>query len=161
MARFAGFGVRIAHISRHLPAAEKKQLTAAINAGEVDLVIGTHAVLSSRIKYPNLGTIVVDEEQRFGVNQKEKLKSMRVGVDVLTLTATPIPRTLQMALTGLREMSVIQTPPPSRKPVITEVHAATEKVRGAQSVPNVAGQAMRVGSASAVLCRWMMMSIIA
>lgn len=128
VARFEGFGARICHISRHLSAKDKKEAIAAINAGVVDIVVGTHAALSSRMKYPNLGTIVVDEEQRFGVNQKEKLKSLRTGVDVLTLTATPIPRTLQMALTGLREMSVIQTPPPSRKPVVTEVQAATDKV---------------------------------
>jgi transcription-repair coupling factor (superfamily II helicase) len=128
LARFKGFGVRIVLMSRHLSARDKKEAIEAINEGDVDLVVGTHAALGARIKYPRLGMIVVDEEQRFGVNQKEKLKSMRTGIDVLTLTATPIPRTLQMALTGLREMSVLQTPPPSRKPVETLVRPATDSV---------------------------------
>jgi transcription-repair coupling factor (superfamily II helicase) len=107
---------------------EKKTMMEELAAGEVDIVVGTHALLAPKIAFGNLGLVVVDEEQRFGVNQKEKLKTLAAGVDVLTLTATPIPRTLQMAMAGLREMSTILTPPPMRRRIHTRVSPAEDEV---------------------------------
>src|SRR3546814_10811864 len=101
-------------LSRLVPAAEAKATKEGIAAGKVDIVIGTHALLAKGIAFRNLGLVIVDEEQRFGVTHKERLKALRSDVHVLTLTATPIPRTLQMAMSGLRELSVIQTPPVDR-----------------------------------------------
>ena len=115
------FGVEIALLSRFQSAAEQKDILKKIELGLIDIVIGTHRLLSEDIKFKNLGLIVVDEEQRFGVKQKEKLKRMRAGVDVLTMTATPIPRTLNMSLNKLKDISTITTPPPGRLPVVTEV----------------------------------------
>jgi transcription-repair coupling factor (superfamily II helicase) len=121
--RIAGknFGVEVALLSRFQSVAEQKDILKKIELGLVDIVIGTHRLLSEDIKFKNLGLIVVDEEQRFGVKQKEKLKRMRAGVDVLTMTATPIPRTLNMSLNKLKDISTITTPPPGRLPVVTEV----------------------------------------
>ena len=103
-----------------------------LTTGELDVVIGTHQLLSKTVKFNDLGLLVVDEEQRFGVNQKEKIKAMKAQVDVLTLSATPIPRTLYMALSGVREMSLITTPPPSRRPIKTHLSPYDpEKVRAA------------------------------
>ncbi len=115
------FGVEIALLSRFQSAAEQRDILKKIELGLIDIVIGTHRLLSGDIKFKDLGLIVVDEEQRFGVNQKEKLKKMRSGVDVLTMTATPIPRTLNMSLNKLKDISTITTPPPGRLPVVTEV----------------------------------------
>lgn len=115
------FGVEIALLSRFQSAAEQRDILKKIELGLIDIVIGTHRLLSEDIKFKNIGLIVVDEEQRFGVKQKEKLKRMRSGVDVLTMTATPIPRTLNMSLNKLKDISTITTPPPGRLPVVTEV----------------------------------------
>ena len=119
--RFQGFPIEIGRLSRLVPAAEAKATREGIEKGIVDIVIGTHALLSKSIKFKKLGLVIVDEEQHFGVAHKEKLKALKEDVHVLTLTATPIPRTLQMAMSGLRELSVIQTPPVDRLAVRTYV----------------------------------------
>jgi transcription-repair coupling factor (superfamily II helicase) len=117
--RFHGFPIEIGRLSRLVPAAEAKSTREGIERGTVDIVIGTHALLSKSLKFKKLGLVIVDEEQHFGVAHKEKLKALKEDVHVLTLTATPIPRTLQMAMSGLRELSVIQTPPVDRLAVRT------------------------------------------
>ena len=119
--RFAGFPLKIGRLSRLVPAKEASETRDALADGTMDIVIGTHAILSKSTKFKELGLVVVDEEQRFGVTHKEKLKQLRADVHMLTLTATPIPRTLQMAMTGLRELSTIQTPPVDRLAVRTYV----------------------------------------
>jgi transcription-repair coupling factor (superfamily II helicase) len=119
--RFNGFPVKIGVLSRMTPAAEAKQLRADIASGEVQIAIGTHALLAKTINFNNLGLLIVDEEQHFGVGQKERLKELRGDIHVLTLSATPIPRTLQMALSGVRDMSLIATPPVDRLAVRTFV----------------------------------------
>src|SRR5271168_1452815 len=119
--RFAAFPVRIEMLSRFRSAAEQKKILAELEAGKVDLVIGTHRLLSKDVKFQDLGLLVVDEEQRFGVAHKERLKEMRQNVDALALSATPIPRTLHMSLVGLRDMSVIETPPRDRLAIQTVV----------------------------------------
>ena len=119
--RFAGFPLRIGRLSRLVPAKEAKETREALTDGTMDVVIGTHAILSKTTKFKRLGLVIVDEEQRFGVTHKERLKQLRTDVHVLTLTATPIPRTLQMAMSGLRELSTIQTPPVDRLAVRTYV----------------------------------------
>jgi transcription-repair coupling factor (superfamily II helicase) len=149
--RFHGFPVEIGRLSRLVPSAEAKETRAKLAEGKVDIVIGTHAILAKSVTFKNLGLVIVDEEQRFGVAHKERLKSMRANVHVLTLTATPIPRTLQMAMSGLRELSVIQTPPVDRlavrtyvmpwDPVVVREALLREHYRGGQSffvVPRVA-----------------------
>ncbi len=120
-ARFDGFPLEIGRLSRLVPDKEAKATKAGLDDGTVDVVIGTHAILSKSLKFKRLGLVVVDEEQRFGVTHKEALKQLRNNVHVLTLTATPIPRTLQMAMSGLRELSTIQTPPVDRLAVRTYV----------------------------------------
>jgi len=119
--RFAGFPLKVGRLSRLVPAKEAAETRAGLADGTVDVVIGTHALLSKSVQFKRLGLVVVDEEQRFGVTHKEKLKALRADVHVLTLTATPIPRTLQMAMSGLRELSTIQTPPVDRLAVRTYV----------------------------------------
>ena len=119
--RFRGFPIEIGRLSRLVAAKEAKGTKDRLKSGQVDIVIGTHALLAKTVEYKNLGLVIVDEEQRFGVTHKERLKAMRANVHVLTLTATPIPRTLQMAMSGLRELSVIQTPPVDRLAVRTYV----------------------------------------
>ncbi|MBN1825152.1 MAG: transcription-repair coupling factor [Candidatus Eisenbacteria bacterium] len=119
--RFAGFPVRVEALSRFRRPAETREVREGLARGSVDVVIGTHRLLQKDIVFRDLGLIVVDEEQRFGVAQKEKLKRLRETVDVLTLTATPIPRTLYMGLAGARDISIIDTPPKDRLPIITEV----------------------------------------
>jgi transcription-repair coupling factor (superfamily II helicase) len=119
--RFAGFPVRVEVLSRFQTAAEAKKILAGLAAGEVDCVIGTHRLLQEGIKFKDLGLLVVDEEQRFGVQHKEAMKKMRTNVDVLTLSATPIPRTLEMSLVGIRDLSLLQTPPADRQPILTYV----------------------------------------
>ncbi|MFN9579767.1 MAG: transcription-repair coupling factor [Novosphingobium sp.] len=119
--RFAGFPLNIGRLSRLVPAKEATATREGLTDGTIDIVIGTHAILSKSVKFKRLGLVVVDEEQRFGVNHKEALKQLRTNVHVLTLTATPIPRTLQMAMSGLRELSTIQTPPVDRLAVRTYV----------------------------------------
>jgi transcription-repair coupling factor (superfamily II helicase) len=132
--RFAGYPIRVETLSRFLTAAEAKAVVRDIENGAVDVVIGTHRLLSEDVKFKDLGLLVVDEEQRFGVSHKEKIKKLRVGVDVLTMSATPIPRTLEMSLTGIRDLSLINTPPEDRQPILTYVgeadeRAATEAIR--------------------------------
>jgi transcription-repair coupling factor (superfamily II helicase) len=119
--RFRGFPIEIGRLSRLVPAKEAKETKERLKEGNVDIVIGTHAILAKGVEFKKLGLVIVDEEQRFGVTHKERLKAMRADVHVLTLTATPIPRTLQMAMSGLRELSVIQTPPVDRLAVRTYV----------------------------------------
>ncbi|QNM83415.1 transcription-repair coupling factor [Sphingomonas sabuli] len=119
--RFHGYPLEIGRLSRLVPAAEAKKTKEGLENGTVDIVIGTHALLAKGLKFKKLGLVIVDEEQHFGVAHKERLKALKADVHVLTLTATPIPRTLQMAMSGLRELSVIQTPPVDRLAVRTYV----------------------------------------
>jgi len=121
--RMSQFPVTIKELSRFTHAAEVDQITAGIADGSVDIVIGTHRLLQQTVRFKNLGLVIVDEEQRFGVEHKEYLKSLRTAVDVLTMSATPIPRTLEMSLTGIREMTTILTPPEERHPILTFVGA--------------------------------------
>lgn len=123
-ARFAGLPVRLGALSRLTSSAEAAQIKQALALGQVDVVIGTHALLSKSLKFAHLGLVIVDEEQHFGVAQKERLKELQSGVHVLTLTATPIPRTLQLALSGVRDLSLITTPPVDRLAVETHVMPA-------------------------------------
>jgi len=125
--RYAGFPVRLAALSRFNTATQTKQIIAGLKSGVIDVVIGTHRLLSKDIEFANLGLLVIDEEQRFGVEHKEELKKARTNVDVLAMSATPIPRTLEMAITGIREMSNITTPPEERHPVLTYVGPYDEK----------------------------------
>jgi transcription-repair coupling factor (superfamily II helicase) len=133
--RFAQFPIHIEMISRFRSAKEQKAIVERVEAGKVDILIGTHRVLSKDIKFQDLGLLVVDEEQRFGVRHKERLKQMRKEIDVLAMSATPIPRTLHMSLVGLRDMSVIETPPKDRMAIQTVVAKFDEKlVRSAVEV---------------------------
>ncbi|QPK80880.1 transcription-repair coupling factor [Schaalia sp. ZJ405] len=124
--RYAGFPVTIGTLSRFSSAKEAAEVKEGLASGRVDLVIGTHALLTGAVSFKNLGLVVIDEEQRFGVEHKETLKAMRTDVDVLSMSATPIPRTLEMAVSGIREMSILQTPPEERQPVLTFVGASTD-----------------------------------
>lgn len=119
--RFAGFPVKVALLSRFLTTKEANAVRAGLESGEIDVVVATHRLLGSDINFAKLGLLVVDEEQRFGVSHKEQIKQVTNGVDVLTLTASPIPRTLEMALTGIRELSTVQTPPVDRQAILTYV----------------------------------------
>ncbi len=125
--RFEPFGVRVEVLSRFLSAAQARQVVSSVAKGEVDLVVGTHRLLSADIEFKNLGLLVVDEEQRFGVGAKESIKELSTNVDVLTLTATPIPRTLEMSLTGIRDLSLLNTPPAERQPILTYVGEFDER----------------------------------
>ncbi|WP_287127913.1 transcription-repair coupling factor [Candidatus Cyanaurora vandensis] len=126
--RFAPYPIRLGLLNRFRSPQERKELLRQLKCGELDLVIGTHQLLSQEVKFKDLGLLVIDEEQRFGVAQKEKIKLFKAKVDVLTLTATPIPRTLYMALSGVREMSIIATPPPSRRPIKTNLSVYSPEV---------------------------------
>ncbi|MDQ3611038.1 MAG: transcription-repair coupling factor, partial [Actinomycetota bacterium] len=119
--RFSGFPVRVEVLSRFQPPPTQRGILDGLAAGTVDLVIGTHRLLGGDVRFKHLGLVVVDEEQRFGVAHKERLKRLRTSVDVLTMTATPIPRTLEMSITGIRDLSTIDTPPEERQPVVTHV----------------------------------------
>jgi transcription-repair coupling factor (superfamily II helicase) len=125
--RFASFPVSVRGLSRFQTDGERRDILAGLSDGTVDVVIGTHRLLQPETTFHDLGLVVVDEEQRFGVEHKEFLKRLRTSVDVLTMSATPIPRTLEMSITGIREMSVIQTPPEERHPVLTFVGAYDER----------------------------------
>jgi len=125
--RYGGFPVNIRALSRFQTAKEVKQTLEGIKTGSVDLVIGTHRLLSTGVTFRNLGLVIIDEEQRFGVEHKEKLKELKTNVDVLAMSATPIPRTLEMAVTGIREMSTLATPPEERHPILTFVGGYSEK----------------------------------
>jgi transcription-repair coupling factor (superfamily II helicase) len=140
--RFQGWPVRIRQLSRMVSAKDAAETRKGLGTGEIEIVVGTHAVLSEQVKFRDLGLVIVDEEQHFGVKHKEKLKALRADVHVLTLSATPIPRTLQMALSGIREMSIIATPPIDRlavrtyispfDPVVVREAVLREKYRGGQ-----------------------------
>ena len=133
--RFANYPVRVEVLSRFLSAKEQTEVVRGVKDGTVDIVVGTHRLISDDLKFKDLGLLVVDEEQRFGVQQhKERIKGMRTSVDILTLTATPIPRTLEMSLTGIRDLSLVNTPPEDRQPILTYVgehdpRAASEAIR--------------------------------
>jgi transcription-repair coupling factor (superfamily II helicase) len=141
--RFEGWPVKVRRLSRLVPAKEAAETREGLKNGEVEIVVGTHAVLSKQVGFKNLGLVIVDEEQHFGVKHKEKLKELRADVHMLTLTATPIPRTLQMSLSGIREMSIIATPPVDRlavrtyitpwDPVVVREALLREKYRGGQA----------------------------
>ncbi|HZA26856.1 MAG TPA: transcription-repair coupling factor, partial [Actinomycetota bacterium] len=126
--RFAPFPARVGMLSRFLTTAQEREVIGEVAEGKIDVVVGTHRLLSGDVRFKDLGLLVVDEEQRFGVSHKERLKRLRVSVDVLTMSATPIPRTLEMALTGIREMSVVDTPPEDRQPVLTYVGPYDDEV---------------------------------
>ncbi|MBD2279950.1 transcription-repair coupling factor [Aphanizomenon flos-aquae] len=119
--RFAPYPVNVGLLNRFRSAEEKRNIQKRLATGELDIVVGTHQLLGKGVQFKDLGLLVIDEEQRFGVNQKEKIKSLKTQVDVLTLSATPIPRTLYMSLSGIREMSLITTPPPTRRPIQTHL----------------------------------------
>jgi transcription-repair coupling factor (superfamily II helicase) len=129
--RLAQFPVTIRELSRFTPSSEVEQVTDGIVNGSIDIVIGTHRLLQQTVRFKDLGLVVVDEEQRFGVEHKEYLKGLRTAVDVLTMSATPIPRTLEMSLTGIREMTTILTPPEERHPILTFVGAYDPRQVGA------------------------------
>ncbi len=126
--RFAGYPIRVEVLSRFLTNAQAKQVMEGLKTGEVDCVIGTHRLLAAGIKFKDLGLLVVDEEQRFGVQHKEQIKKLKHNVDILTLSATPIPRTLEMSLVGIRDLSLLQTPPADRQPILTFVGEYDERV---------------------------------
>lgn len=126
--RMSEYGVRVELLNRFIPATMQKQIIADLEKGSVDIIIGTHRLLSEDIKYHDLGLLIVDEEQRFGVTHKEKIKALKVNVDCITLSATPIPRTLQMSVMGLKDLSMIETPPKNRFPVQTYVLERNDRI---------------------------------
>ena len=126
--RLGPFGTRLALVNRYTPPGEKKAIMAGLTTGEIEMVVGTHALLGQGVRFKDLGLVVIDEEQKFGVKQKEMLKELRTEVDVLTLSATPIPRTLSMALMDIRQMSLINDPPPGRLPIRTYVRPYSGEV---------------------------------
>ncbi len=130
--RFKDFPVTVDYVNRFKTKGEQKETLQKVAEGKVDILIGTHRIVSKDVKFKDLGLMIIDEEQKFGVAAKEKLKERKVNVDTLTLTATPIPRTLHFSLMGARDLSVINTPPPNRQPVTTELHNFTpELIKGA------------------------------
>ncbi|WP_026768060.1 transcription-repair coupling factor [Asinibacterium sp. OR53] len=124
--RLKDFPVTVDYINRFKSAKEKKETLKKLEEGKVDIIVGTHGLLGKEVKFKDLGVMIVDEEQKFGVGHKEKLKTLKTNVDCLTLTATPIPRTLQFSLMGARDLSIINTPPPNRQPIQTELHVFNE-----------------------------------
>ncbi len=126
--RFSGYPIRTEVLSRFLTTAQAKKVIAGLSTGEVDCVIGTHRLLANEVKFKDLGLLVIDEEQRFGVQHKEAMKKLRTNVDVLAMSATPIPRTLEMSLVGIRDLSLLQTPPADRQPILTYVGEYDERV---------------------------------
>jgi transcription-repair coupling factor (superfamily II helicase) len=128
--RLAGFPCNIDYVNRFKSSKEIRETLTKLKEGQVDIIIGTHRLVSKDIKFNDLGLLIIDEEQKFGVTVKEKLKQLRANVDTLTLTATPIPRTLHFSLMGARDLSIISTPPPNRQPVTTELHVFNEKLIG-------------------------------
>jgi transcription-repair coupling factor (superfamily II helicase) len=128
--RYAGYPVRVEVLSRFLTPGQAKKVVDGLADGTVDVVIGTHRLLSEDVRFKRLGLLVVDEEQRFGVSHKEKIKELKTDVDVLTLTATPIPRTLEMSLTGIRDLTLLNTPPAERQPILTYVGEYDDRAVG-------------------------------
>src|SRR5690606_38924240 len=125
---FSGFPFRIERLSRFLTSKQQQEIIEDLKSGKVDLIIGTHRLLQRDIHFHNLGMLIIDEEQRFGVKHKEKIKKMAASTDVLSLSATPIPRTLQMAISGIRDLSLIVTAPELRQSVQTKVASFEEKL---------------------------------
>jgi transcription-repair coupling factor (superfamily II helicase) len=126
--RLKGFPCNVDYLSRHRNPADQKKILSQLEEGKIDVIIGTHKLVGKDVKFRDLGLLVIDEEQRFGVSVKEKIKKMRANIDTLTLTATPIPRTLQFSLMGARDLSIINTPPPNRMPIVTEIHGFNEEI---------------------------------
>jgi transcription-repair coupling factor (mfd) len=126
--RLKGFPVKVDYLNRSRSAKDTKRIVQEVGSGEINILIGTQKILGKEVKFKDLGLLIIDEEQKFGVSTKEKIKQMKVNVDTLTMTATPIPRTLQFSLMGARDLSVINTPPPNRYPIQTELHTFSEKV---------------------------------
>jgi transcription-repair coupling factor (superfamily II helicase) len=126
--RLKGFPCNVDYISRLRSSAQQRETLAKLAKGEVDIIIGTHKLIGKDIRFKDLGLLIIDEEQKFGVAAKERLRQLRLNVDTLTLTATPIPRTLQFSLMGARDLSIINTPPPNRHPIITELHGFNEDI---------------------------------
>lgn len=126
--RLDEFGVTVDYVNRFRTAKEKREIYEKLKTGEIDLLIGTHAILNKKVQFKDLGLLVIDEEQKFGVAAKEKLRALKVNVDTLTLTATPIPRTLQFSLMAARDLSVMNTPPPNRQPIHTEVRIFNDEL---------------------------------
>ena len=126
--RLANFPVRVEYLSRARTAKETRQVLADLAEGKIDILVGTHKIIGKDIHFHDLGLLIVDEEQKFGVAVKEKLKQLKVNVDTLTMSATPIPRTLQFSLMGARDLSAINTPPPNRYPILTSVNSLTDDI---------------------------------
>ncbi|MFM7853528.1 MAG: DEAD/DEAH box helicase, partial [Flammeovirgaceae bacterium] len=126
--RLANFPVKIDYVSRFKTDKEIKEIIKEVAEGKINIIIGTHRVVTKDVVFKDLGLLIIDEEQKFGVKVKDRLKELKVNVDVLTLTATPIPRTLHFSLMGARDLSIIATPPPNRQPVTTELHTFNEEV---------------------------------
>ena len=126
--RLKNLPCKVEYLSRARSATDTKKVLAGLKSGEVNIVVGTHKLIGKEVQFKDLGLLIIDEEQKFGVSVKEKLRQLKVSVDTLTLTATPIPRTLQFSLMGARDLSVIQTPPPNRYPIQTEVHTFNEEI---------------------------------
>ncbi|MBQ7687453.1 MAG: transcription-repair coupling factor [Bacteroidaceae bacterium] len=126
--RLKDFPVRVEYISRARSAKQTKEVLEDLKTGKVDIIIGTHKLIGKDVKFKDLGLLIIDEEQKFGVSVKEKLRQMKINVDTLTMTATPIPRTLQFSLMGARDLSIIQTPPPNRYPIQTEIHTFSPEI---------------------------------
>lgn len=126
--RLGEFGATVDYVNRFRSAKEKREIYERLKKGEIDLIIGTHALLNKEVGFKDLGLLIIDEEQKFGVAAKERLRSIKVNVDTLTLTATPIPRTLQFSLMAARDLSIIRTPPPNRQPIHTEVRVFSDEV---------------------------------
>ena len=126
--RLRDFPCRVEHISRLRPAAKQKEIISELAQGKIDILIGTHRIIGKDVVFKDMGLLIIDEEQKFGVSVKEKLKKMKLNVDTLTLTATPIPRTLQFSLMGARDLAIINTPPPNRHPIVTELHQFNREI---------------------------------
>jgi len=126
--RLRDFPCNVEYLTRHKKPAEQKKILEKLANGQIDIIIGTHKLIGDNVKFKDLGLLIIDEEQRFGVAAKEKLKKIKANVDTLTLTATPIPRTLQFSLMGARDLSIINTPPPNRMPIFTELHVFDENI---------------------------------
>ena len=130
--RLKDFPISIEYLNRFKTIKEKREILINLKSGKIDILIGTHQLVSENVIFKDLGLLIVDEEQKFGVNVKEKLKSLKVNVDVLTLTATPIPRTLQFSLMNARDLSIINTPPANRYPILSEIiKFNNEKIKNA------------------------------
>lgn len=126
--RLAKFPCTVEYLTRLKTAKQEKEILENVKSGKIDIIIGTHKILSKKLEFKDLGLLIIDEEQKFGVAAKEKLRQLKSNIDTLTLTATPIPRTLQFSLMGARDLSVIQTPPPNRQPIITELHSFNKEI---------------------------------